>query len=522
MTDFQEAQNQVVVNAGEGPYGWAVANVFLEDGMPYALYQPNFKMPYMRQIFAWLGSLPRRGRMVGMKPTQMGFSTTMMIFTLWFMNKCKENALYMLRTDGELGQFVQERFDPIIANSPNIAAGFTATDNVHVKRGWDRTLYFRGAEQPKKLKEMPVGLLIRDEKDVMVDLGAEMALGRLAASKYQWVADIGNPSYPEIGIDADYLGGTQHQWWVLCAYCNEWFIPDWPQCIVRSSPDRVVCSTCGKPHDFTLVGEWRPKVEKAPYISWTIPQVCSPRVLPIDLLNDWDQAEGNPTKERTFYNNRLGKPYASAGAKLDMAIIHRLTCSGSAMVAGSVAHTVMGIDVGGSEGDCLHVTVRALDGEILWAGVKNWEEADDALDSYNVLSCGIDAMPETYMAKLLAQKNPDRGIKLIRYHSSPVTVGGTVKEKDGVEFVSVARTATLDQTFSLIHKPEDGLVVPTGLPVDYWDQFTCMVRKIVDTGKHKYATYDEGSAPDHYAHSLNYSEVVRDKSGSFEERFQIW
>lgn len=516
MTEFQEAQYQVAVQAGEGPYGWAVCNVHLENGVPYAIYSPDFKMPYMRQIFTWFATLPRRGRMAGRKPTQMGFSTAAIICSLWFMDDHRENVLYMLRTDGELGQFVQTRLDPIIDNSPYIQRSFSSTDNVHVKIGWERTLYFRGAAEPKKLKEIPVGLVVRDEKDVMAEEGAEMALGRLAASKYQNVLDIGNPSYPEVGIDADYLGGTQHEWWVLCAFCGEWFVPDWPQCVVKSSPDHVVCSTCGKPHDFTLVGEWRPKVANGPYISWTIPQLCSPRVKPIDLITDWEAAEGNPTKEQAFYNNRLGRPYAAAGTKLDMMIIKHLTSSESEMVSGSVEPTVMGVDVG----NVLHTTVRTLSGDLLWVGEKTWSELDHAMEAYNVFACGIDKQPETHLAKLFAQKHPDKGVVLISYHTSPLTVGETRKEEDEVEFRSVPRTATLDQTFSLIHKGE--LVVPTTLPMDYWDHFTCMVRRIVDNGKTRYATYDEGGKPDHYAHSLNYSEIVRDKSSSFEERFQIW
>ena len=224
--------------------------------------------------------------------------------------------------------------------------------------------------------------------------------------------------------------------------------------------------------------------------------------------------------KRQFYNNRLGRPYAAAGTKLDMMVIKRLECSGSSMVAGSVEPTVMGVDVGGSEGDCLHVNIRALKGDLLWAGTKSWVELDDAMQAYNVFGCGIDKLPEAYMAKKLAQRHPDRGVILISYHTSPLTVGETRKENEGVEYRAVPRTASLDATLALIHKAE--LIVPASLPTDYWEHFTCLQRKIVDNGKTRYATYDEGGKADHYAHSLNLSEIVRDKSSSFEERFQIW
>ena len=510
--------NAVARGSWEGenidPYHWATSHCIMPDGSPYRILGPPFIQPYLREMYRSFGGLPRRGRIVVMKAAQMGWTEWAKNCAFWFMDKKREGVLYMLRTDGELGQFAQARLNPSIRDSPYIRRAFSDADNVALKIGWGQSFYLRGATATEKLREIPVGLVVRDEYEVMDPLGANQALARLGASENQYVIDLGNPRYPEAGIHADYLEGTQNEWQLSCRHCKTWAAPRWPDSINEEHPDSLVCPECGKPIKRLQTGRWVALNPRARYFSHHIAQFVNSRVRPVDLIEEWRAAKGDPTKEQLFYNLRLGLPYAPAGARLDWSVIKHLPSSGPMLMACD-RDTVMGVDVGA----VLHVVVRLVSGGIVWVGEVEWEQLDRLMGAYNVIACGMDAMPETHSAKLFGQRFPDQ-VVLIRYHSTPLSTATAEKVEDGVSIRTVPRTASLDAAFSLIHNGE--LAVPESLPPDFWEHFTCVTRHIVDDGKKRYATYIEDSGkPDHYAHAFNYSEIVRE-GGTFEEQTQVF
>lgn len=507
---WTESQQAVRMEAKLNPYWWATAYRIMPDGRPYEILDPTrtYYQPYLYEPYKVLGELPTGGRVVVMKSAQTGWTETALNATFWFMDTKGEGVLYMLPTDGILGDFAQARINKAIKLSPELRRAFTDVDNVHIKVGYGQALYLRGAVSKQKLREIPVGMVVRDEYGSMDFEGAEQALSRLGASQYKYVYDLGNPQFPETGIHLAYLNGTQEVWKITCPKCGTVEEPRWPDSV---KDGKLVCPSCGAALD-KHEGAWFTENPGAPYRSFRMSQLISPTVEPWELEQKWKEAQGDATKLQVFWNFYMGLPYAPEGSRIDDEILSALPRLGE-MVLGSSRPTVMGVDVGAVN----HVTIRRVEGGVIWAGECDWIEMARKMVDYNVEACGIDAMPETTKAKEFARQFPGK-VTLVRYTGGPMSTGTKSSTEDGVPFLTVARTEAIDSAFARILNGEEAM--PSNPPSDYFAHFKAMTRQIVREKGREYATWIE-SGPDHYAHSFVYSELVRDSRDPF-EKMQFW
>ncbi len=494
-------EKTVITLAPLDPLLWAMAHRVMRDGRPYSIYRAPYHMPYLLEPYRAMGQLDPGGRIVMMKAAQIGATEVAMNAAFWFMDTCQEGVLYVLPSDRMLGDFAQARLDKAIRSSPYLEEAFTDVSNVGLKIGFGQPLYLRGARSEEKLREIPVGLVIRDEYNAMDPEGREIALTRLGASRHKWIFDLSNPGFPETGIHLEWLEGTQEVWELECEKCGTWAEPRWPDSVVgdHDSGYQLVCPECGAPVDKTK-GRWRALNPEAPYRSFRISQLISPMVAPGELMEEWRKAQGNATKLQVFWNFRLGLPYAPEGSRITDEVIQALPRLGE-MVLGSSRPTVMGVDVG----EVLHVVVRRIEGGVIWAGTCRWEELARKMAAYSVQHCGIDAMPETTKAKEFARQFPGK-VTLIRY-LGPQSLGPKEHWEDGVRVLSVPRTEAIDEALGRIISGEEA--VASNLPDDFFAHLKAMTRQIVDQGGNEYAAWVE-TGPDHYAHALTYSECVRD------------
>lgn len=508
-------ERALLVQAPETPHWWARAYRIMPSGEPWRIMADGaWHMPYLYEILdAWHIKTTRpqteKGhRQVVSKCAQTGFTESAINLALWFLEVQQEGVMYGLPSEDQIKSFVQARVNPSVRNSPHIAKAFKDTDNTDVKLGWNQALYFRGSISRSKLREIPVGLIIRDEYGEMDERGREMMLARLGASQYKWIFDCGNPHFPETGIDELYLRGDQSVWALHCDSCGEWEEPRWPDSIQKVGDEYgLVCPNCGLPVN-KADGRWIPRNPGAPYRSFRLSQMISPRVEPWEIARQWETANGNATRVQEFYNSTLGLPYAPEGTRIDDEILSALPRSGEMIMASKDA-TVMGVDINPAYGNT--VVIRKLSGGVIWAGTATWEEMDRLMINYTVDRCGIDIRPETTKAKEFAGHHLGKVI-LIAYSSSPMTSGkdGSIISQttdDGIEVWTVARTEAIDGAFQRLLTGEESLA--SNLPEDFFAHFRAMTRQIVDTGGKEYATWVE-SGPDHYAHSFTYSELVRD------------
>ncbi len=480
------------------PLQWAENHRFMPNGSTYSITHPRHRMPYLADAYAEMGQLPVGGRIVVMKCAQTGWTESAINISLWFMQTKGEGVLYMLPSDRALADFSQARLDRAIRASPYLNSQCQSVANTQLKMIFGYPLYLRGAHGLEKLREISVGMVVRDELQVMSEEGAELALHRLGASRHKYTYDLSNPEYPETGIHLEYLGGTQETWTLPCPRCSEWHEPRWPESMDFVS-EALVCPNCGSAVD-KAVGRWTETNPGAPYRSFRMSQLVSPTVAPGELVQSWKAAQGNATREQVFYNMTLGLPYAPEGARITEEILAALPRSGE-MVAGYTRPTVMGVDVGAVN----HVIIRRVEGGVLWAGTCQWHELDRLMGTYNVRHCGIDAMPETTMARQFAQRWPGK-VRMVRY-LHPTASGKRETTEDGVPVLQVSRTEALDAAFARLLQGEEQL--PVNLPADVRKHWGALTRQIVKTGKTEYAAWVE-TGPDHYAHALAYSELVRD------------
>jgi len=503
---------QVRSQAGRGPYHFARAYRILRGGGSYGIFHRPYFQPYLWEVYEALRTLPVSGSVAVMKCAQTGWTESALNLAMWFMAFQREGVLYMLPTESQLSDFSQARISPIIANSPVFKDAFSNADNVHLKIAFGFPMYLRGAKSTDKLREIPVGLVVRDEYEVMDKAGAAQALSRLGASQHKWVYDISNPRFPtEKGISGRYLEGTQEEIVIKCPRCSLIAPPSWPDSYSPDFPDSIVCPDCGTPLDIeerwtAKAMYWQAKKPGARYRSFHMSQLISPTVRPWELKQQWDEAQGEIAKMQTFYNMALGLPYAPKGSRLTMEIIKQLPHQGI-MQPGHKGPCTMGIDVGAVQ----HTVIREMDGGIVWVGACDWETLPRLMHNYNVAKCGIDIAPETKKAKEFADSFPGK-VMLIRYKPSLTATGEDEAEEDGIRKINIARTEAIDKGMSRFFSFEEK--VPTNLPEEFWKHLMALTRVIVEDGDKTYATWEKDGS-DHFAHAFAYSEIVRKAGGVY-------
>jgi len=487
--------------AARNPYTWARAHRIMPDGLPYTIRSGRYCMPYLDEVYRAIGQLPHGGRIAVQKAAQTGWTEAALNTTFWFLDVKQEGVLYMLPTDRQLSDFAQARVNKAVSASPYISSHCQDVSNVQLKVIFGQPLYLRGSMSHEKLLEIPVGLVVRDEYEMMDREGAELALSRLGASQHKWVFDLGNPRFPESGINAAWLGGTQEVWELQCPRCGLWAEPRWPES-VDAAKKQLVCPECGAPVDRTK-GRWRALNPGAPYRSFRMSQLVSPAVDYAELLQAWKEAQGNATQLQVFYNMRLGLPYTPEGTKITDEMIAALPRLPN-MPAGSARKTVMGVDVGA----VLHVVIRYPEGGTIYAGTTDWTGLAAKMVAYNVQKCFIDAMPETTKAKEFARQFPGK-VVLVRYLAPQATSSARTGSEDGVPVLFVRRTEALDAALAKIINREEP--VAANLPEEFWRHIKSLTRQIVKSSAGEYAVWVE-SGPDHYAHAFCYATLGEGKT----------
>jgi hypothetical protein len=497
----------------------------MPDGNPYSIFSDPYFYPYLYEIYTALSDLHVAERIIISKCAQAGWTELAINFALWFMAVLHEGVLYMLPSESQIGDFAQARINTLISFSSRIQAAFSSTDNAGLKIAWGQPLYLRGSNSKSKLREIPVGLIVRDEYESMDREGREHARSRLGASAHKWMLDIGNPLYPETGIDREFLLGTQEQFSIRCKKCGLTTPPAWPDSCSKDHPRNIVCPDCHTVidlHERWAAGEakWVAKAPDAPHRSFTMTQLITPSLYVPELFQEFEEAQYDNTKLQVFFNYRLGQPFAPAGARIDETVINRLKRHGP-MTLGFNGPATMGVDVGKR----LHVVVRRQEGGILWVGTTDWDSLPMLVHDFGVSTCGIDIRPETNEAKKFARAFLGR-VTLIAYNPNAGATGQQESEDEGIKILTVGRTEAIDAAFALFFSGEES--IPDNMPDEFFKHLKSMTRQIVhESSKNEssrvpreFASWVE-AGDDHYGHAFTYSEIVR-RDGSPFSRAQLF
>lgn len=358
------------------------------------------------------------------KGAQLGLTTVFLIRTFHWMTKRKWKHLYLLPLKTGAVPFVQGRMDSLIDSNKELASQFSSVDNrLHKQTREKVNLYIRGTNVWTELREIPVDVIVFDERDKMVEDNIPEAMARLDGSKIQRIVELSTPTLPGHGVDSEDSWGAsdQHRWYVPCPHCSRRQTFTFEESVVVGDTARecyLRCMYCNKQitddekaaaNEF---GYWEPDDPSADVRGYHINQLNSPTKPIHGFVDNYFKGQSDSKLLRAFFNNNLGLPYTAPGNQITPELLDK--CIGRGFTLGGIpaGGVFVGVDVG---------TVLHMSASYFWNGKRHkwamqtfadkpgygmWGQLDDFLNGLSSFVCVIDAHPEKTQARDLSVKYP--------------------------------------------------------------------------------------------------------------------
>ncbi len=470
---------------------------------------------------------------VGQKAAQMGF-------TEWALNKTFKaidihgtSCLYVLPANNpDATDFSTARFDPALEGSPHLSTLFTDVKNIHHKRAGHANLYIRGSRSRSQLKSVPVGLLVFDELDEMVQENISLALERMSGQLEKQALALSTPTIDNYGINQYYRKSSENHFFFRCPHCSKLTELIFPECLVITSddPDSVEirdtylqCKECqgrlehDSKIDWLREAQWVQGHTDRIVEGYHINQLYSMTVKPYEIAVLYLRAQSNPTDEQEFYNSKLGITHIVEGARITDADIEKCTGTHIKMSQSPGGMLVMGIDVGKwlhYEIDQVFIDREAATSDINLATtirlvtegkVQNFEELDLLVSQFGVSFAVIDANPERRKALEFAQRFWGH-VKLC-FYGTGINSKSIHIHAEEEHTMSVDRTSWIDLAMSRFRREK--MVLPRDLSTEYKNHLKAPVRIYTkDVSGNPVGKYVTGNEDDHFAHSRTYAELA--------------
>lgn len=464
------------------------------------------------------------------KAAQLGFTEVALNKSFARLDLNKQSVLYILPTDSAASNFSASRFDPALEISPHLQKMFSDVKNVGHKRAGYASLFVRGSRSKTNLKSDPVGLLVADELDEMnrqlVILAFERLSGQLNKQKYL----LSTPTVMNAGINTFFRNSTQDHYFFHCPCCSRLTELTFPECLIITSDDPdhpkikdsyLVCKECNgrlehedKP-GYLSNGEWvssnTDKIDRGFYVN----QLYSFTVKPWELAAYYLKSLTDPVVEQELYNSKLGMAHEVKGSRLTSEDIEQ--CRASYKKANYKGVNTLGIDVGTKIHCCIYqwkfeslsadISIMATGRIIDEFTVDHFEQLDNVMMKYNIMSAVVDANPERRKALEFAQRFPNR-IHLCVYGNGVSGKNLNVRGAEDSYFVTVDRTSWLDLMYNRLKSHRLGL--PANISEEWIAQLKAMIRvERPDSNGNPVARYvTEDGTDDHFGHACNYAEIA--------------
>jgi hypothetical protein len=461
------------------------------------------------------------------KGAQVGISTTMLLKSFWISDCLGRKCVYYFQDDNAVSDFSNDRCQPMIESSAYLAGRVRTTNNVQLKQIGPGSLYFRGLFSKGKVKSIDADAIFLDELDEAKPSNVVMAIDRLMHSDLQWVTSLSQPSYPGVGIDAEFADTDQMYWHVLCPACGEWNCLDlsFPKNFIeitdtnrKSFPDRTThyrgCMKCEAKLNMA-VGQWVPKHpgrrKRGYHLSQLFSQIRPPDYPNIStkIMHEYSEMRRSTLKLERFTVSVLGWPFAGGNARITDEVLD--WCEGDHGFSHEEFDAFLGVD----QGDTLTIVLGIVSGEnfivIHVEETEQWDRLDYLMNQFGVRFCVIDALPNKHSAKFFAARYPNR-VAIQYFQGKEYRTGFELFEnKINVQTVLVDRTTSID---SMVDRFEAGkILLPNRRKLsgkdltsieDFRRHCKNLVAKIEETpsGMLK-KTYLSGRVENHYGMALN-------------------
>lgn len=298
------------------------------------------RFPFLRRIMHMLSPSHPCQQVVVMKGAQLGFTENGLNYMFYTIDYSPAPMLYVQKTLVDIDVFVKQRFEPSIAEMPDLSRrvgtqtkGRKTGDTAKIKVFPGGMIRFGGANSAASLRSMPIERLILDEEDSYeIDIQeegspSELAIRRTANFPRRKIYRLSTPTIKETSvIEPLFEKGTKERFYVPCPHCGHmdwirWANIKW----VNDDPStaELMCEECGVlieeryKTQMLLHGEWRAENPDAPYPSFHISSLYSPFGFyrwkdAVDLYLRAIRNHDN-TLLKTFVNTVLGETWSESG-----------------------------------------------------------------------------------------------------------------------------------------------------------------------------------------------------------------
>jgi phage terminase large subunit GpA-like protein len=305
------------------------------------------RTPYLRQIMDHLSEDSPTRIVPFMKSSQSGGTEAGSNWIGYIMAHAKGPCAVVMPTEKSLGDWMSQKFDPMAADTPEVAAVLrgrsnkSSDNNAARKKFTGGILYTKTAGSTAELKSTSLRYAIADEVDEYdwANLqGDPLGLLEVRLTAFH-DAKLFVPSSPTMTdasrIEQLFLAGDQRRYHVPCPHCDELQHLKWANLKYTRHPLNpqmasavwYVCEHCGaeieERHKASMLPEighggkarWIPGIDTPrPHPSWHINALYSPIGLGrswAQLAEQWLEAQGQPEKLMVFVNTRLGETFAN-------------------------------------------------------------------------------------------------------------------------------------------------------------------------------------------------------------------
>lgn len=392
---------------------------------------------------------------VYMKSAQVGMSEFAVIESLYVADEMSGTILYLFPTTHHIGDFVQERVDKSIINSPylhkkvfgdlsdNIRGRSKNVNKVGLKKIGKGFIYFRGTKSEMDVTSIAGDAILVDEFDRCNVKNIPLAEKRLNNSDLKWIRKFSTPIFPNGPIHELYELSDQRKRMVKCEHCNCWQELDWHRNFVKEykglefensgflqyiprdqnidvnfaakiaskealniiksmSQDMMpVCQNCNKEFNRLNKATWEISFEGRSIHGWHISKLFSPRANIAFMYSKFIDSLSSLIEVEDFYRQELGMPYDAGGKGISKAMLSLKAKDYNVeeVLKKSYSYCTAGVDVG----KVFHINISRIIDKIrikVYKGiVKDEFDVIDLLKKYKVDLAVVDIEPEIRISR---------------------------------------------------------------------------------------------------------------------------
>lgn len=475
---------------------------------------------WLHDLYNCIGHLPPGFHMVIRKAAQMGLTELVINLGFYAIDQYGARVFYALPPGmNVVSDFAHDRISPAIGHSPHIQDMVGDTDNVGLKTFERGALYLRGTSVPKgrpdkapQLASVPADVAIIDELDRVPPAAVPLIRDRMGDSRLKAEVDLSTPTYPGVGIDAEYQRSDQREPMIQCQACGRWHWLVWD---LVAEIDRKVaawCPTCKAAIDRHSAWDqdrirYEARNPESPIIGYWVSKLVSPRVSLADL---WRRAKSVEVDEvLAFHNNDLGVGYEPEGSRLTLELLR--ACADDYEMPETARWTAMGVDVG----LVLNVWIMELTEvgrhrAVYIDEVLEWQELDRLMVRYGVGCCVVDDAPELTADLEFARRW--RGKVFLANYTEGMPGRDWCAFDLKRQQVRIDRTAGLDRAHGHIEAQVDSLPRDFEMIPNFVQQMTANLKtKGVKADGTVFYHFPRTGKPDHYDHAKVYAEAAMER-----------